>query len=161
MGRVLSREEAAAERARLGRAGRRVVFTNGVFDLLHRGHVELLEQARALGDALFVGLNSDASTRRLKGTERPLTGEADRARVLAALAAVDVVVVFAEDTPAELVALLTPDVLVKGADYESSEIVGREVVEAHGGRVVRVPLAPGHSTSALVREIVRRYAGKV
>ncbi len=161
MGRVLSRSEAIAERARLADLGRRVVFTNGVFDLLHAGHVELLEKARALGDALFVGLNSDGSTRRLKGVGRPLVPAADRARVLAALAAVDVVVLFGEDTPAALVQRLAPDVLVKGADYGADEIVGRAEVEARGGRVVRVALVAGRSTSELVREIVRRYAGQV
>jgi D-beta-D-heptose 7-phosphate kinase/D-beta-D-heptose 1-phosphate adenosyltransferase len=161
VGRVLTRVEAVAERARLGDLGRRVVFTNGVFDLLHAGHVELLEKARALGDALFVGLNSDGSTRRLKGDERPLVPAEDRARVLAALSAVDAVVEFEEDTPAALIALLAPDVLVKGADYGPEEIVGRETVEARGGRVVRVSLVAGRSTSELVREIVRRYAGKV
>jgi rfaE bifunctional protein nucleotidyltransferase chain/domain len=161
VGRVLSRDEATAERARLAGLGRRVVFTNGVFDLLHAGHVELLEKARALGDALFVGLNSDGSARRLKGEERPLVPAEDRARLLAALAAVDVVAVFEEDTPAALIALLAPDVLVKGADYGADEIVGRETVEARGGRVVRVALVSGRSTTELVREIVRRYAGKV
>ncbi len=160
MGRVLSWDEAAAERARLAGEGKRVVFTNGVFDLLHRGHVELLEQARALGDALFLGLNSDASTRRLKGERRPLVPQADRAAVLAALAAVDAVVIFDEDTPAALVERLRPDVLVKGADYAADEIAGRETVEARGGRVVRLPLVAGRSTSSFIEEIVRRYSGK-
>jgi D-beta-D-heptose 7-phosphate kinase/D-beta-D-heptose 1-phosphate adenosyltransferase len=160
VGRVLSWDEAAAERARLAGEGKRVVFTNGVFDLLHRGHVELLEQARALGDALFLGLNSDASTRRLKGERRPLVPQADRAAVLAALAAVDAVVIFDEDTPAALVERLRPDVLVKGADYAADEIAGRETVEACGGRVVRLPLVAGRSTSSFIEEIVRRYSGK-
>jgi D-beta-D-heptose 7-phosphate kinase/D-beta-D-heptose 1-phosphate adenosyltransferase len=160
VGRVLSWDEAAAERARLAGEGKRVVFTNGVFDLLHRGHVELLEQARALGDALFLGLNSDASTRRLKGERRPLVPQADRAAVLAALAAVDAVVIFDEDTPAALVERLRPDVLVKGADYAADEIAGRETVEARGGRVVRLPLVAGRSTSSFIEEIVRRYSGK-
>jgi D-beta-D-heptose 7-phosphate kinase/D-beta-D-heptose 1-phosphate adenosyltransferase len=159
VGRVLTWDEAAAERARLAAAGKRVVFTNGVFDLVHRGHVELLAQARALGDALFLGLNSDASTRRLKGERRPLVPQEDRAAVLAALAAVDVVVVFDEDTPAALIARLAPDVLVKGADYAADEVVGREVVEARGGRVVRLPLVAGRSTTAFVEEILRRYGG--
>jgi D-beta-D-heptose 7-phosphate kinase/D-beta-D-heptose 1-phosphate adenosyltransferase len=159
VGRVLSWDEAAAERARLAGEGKRVVFTNGVFDLLHRGHVELLEQARALGDALFLGLNSDASTRRLKGERRPLVPQADRAAVLAALAAVDAVVIFDEDTPAALVERLRPDVLVKGADYAADEIAGRETVEARGGRVVRLPLVAGRSTSSFIEEIVRRYSG--
>jgi len=158
VGRVLSRDEAAAERARLAAEGKRVVFTNGVFDLLHRGHVESLAQARALGDALFVGLNSDASTRRLKGPRRPLVPQEDRAVVLAALAAVDAVVVFDEDTPAELIARLQPDILVKGADYAADQVVGRETVEARGGRVVRLPLVAGRSTTAFIEEIVRRHS---
>ncbi len=131
-----------------------VVFTNGVFDLLHVGHVTLLEQARALGSALVVGLNSDASVRRLnKGVERPLVPAPDRARVVAALASVDCVVVFDEDTPLDLIRALKPDVLVKGADYETSQIVGAAEVEGWGGRVVRVPLVPNHSTSDLVRRL--------
>lgn len=157
MGRVLAREEAIAERRRLAGVDRTVVFTNGVFDLLHRGHVELLERARAFGDSLFVGVNSDASAERLKGPDRPLVADQDRAAVLAALAAVDVVVVFDEDTPAELVSALEPDVLVKGADYGPGDIVGRETVEGRGGRVERVPLVEGRSTSALVAEILRRH----
>lgn len=156
MGRVLTREGAVAWRRKLQSEGRRVVFTNGVFDLLHRGHVELLAKARQFGDALVVGCNSDASTRRLKGAGRPLVPEEDRAAVLAALAAVDAVVVFDEDTPALLIEALVPDILVKGADYASEEIVGREVVEAHGGRVERVDLVEGKSTSRLLDEMARR-----
>jgi rfaE bifunctional protein nucleotidyltransferase chain/domain len=130
----------------------RVVFTNGCFDLLHAGHVTYLERARSLGDALVVGLNSDASARRLgKGAGRPFVGEADRARVLAALEAVDAVTVFDEDTPAELIGALVPDVLVKGADWSLDRVVGREVVEAAGGRVELLPLVEGMSTSSLVR----------
>ena len=128
-----------------------VVFTNGVFDLVHPGHVELLEAARREGSALVVGINSDASARRLgKGEGRPLAGESARARVVAALAAVDCVVLFDEETPLALNQALAPDVLVKGADYARERIVGADWVEARGGRVVRVPLVAGHSTSALV-----------
>ncbi len=131
-----------------------VVFTNGVFDLVHPGHVELLEAARREGDALVVGVNSDASARRLaKGPGRPVAGEAARARVLAGLAAVDCVVLFDEDTPLTLITALAPDVLVKGADYARSDIVGADVVEGRGGRVVRVPLVAGQSTSDLVERI--------
>jgi rfaE bifunctional protein nucleotidyltransferase chain/domain len=131
-----------------------VVFTNGVFDLLHPGHVELLEAARREGTALVVGVNSDASARRLgKGDGRPVVAEAARARVLAGLAAVDCVVPFAEDTPLALIQALEPDVLVKGADYEREHIVGADWVEARGGRVVRVPLLAGYSTSALVERL--------
>ncbi len=128
-----------------------MVFTNGVFDLLHPGHVELLEAARREGASLVVGVNSDASVRRLgKGTDRPVATEAARARVLAGLAAVDCVVLFAEDTPLALIQALEPDVLVKGADYSRDRIVGADWVEARGGRVVQVPLVAGYSTSALV-----------
>jgi rfaE bifunctional protein nucleotidyltransferase chain/domain len=131
-----------------------VVFTNGVFDLVHPGHVELLEAARHEGSALIVGLNSDASARRLdKGTGRPVMDESARARVLAAFSAVDCIVLFDEDTPLSLIQALSPDVLVKGADYSRERIVGAEWVESHGGRVVRVPLVPGHSTSALVERL--------
>jgi rfaE bifunctional protein nucleotidyltransferase chain/domain len=131
-----------------------VVFTNGVFDLLHPGHVELLEAARREGDALIVGLNTDASARRLgKGPGRPVANERARACVLAGLAAVDCVVLFDEDTPLELIRALAPDILVKGADYARDRIVGAEWVEARGGRVVRVPVVPGYSTTALVERL--------
>lgn len=131
-----------------------MVFTNGVFDLLHAGHVALLEAARAEGDALIVGLNSDASVRRLgKGDDRPLVAESDRARVLAALAAVDCVVLFDADTPLELIRRLRPDVLVKGADYAPDKIVGAADVAGWGGRVVRVPLVAGQSTTGLLRKL--------
>jgi rfaE bifunctional protein nucleotidyltransferase chain/domain len=131
-----------------------VVFTNGVFDLLHPGHVELLEAARREGAALVVGVNSDASVRRLnKGQERPVAAQEARARVLAGLAAVDCVVLFDEDTPLALIQALQPDVLVKGADYSRERIVGADWVEARGGRVVRVPLLAGYSTSALVERL--------
>jgi rfaE bifunctional protein nucleotidyltransferase chain/domain len=130
------------------------VFTNGVFDLLHTGHVALLEAARAEGSALIVGVNTDASVRRLgKGSERPLVPEAERARLLAALAAVDCVVLFDADTPLDLIDRLRPDVLVKGADYAREAIVGAAEVEGWGGRVVRVPLVAGKSTTDLVRKL--------
>jgi rfaE bifunctional protein nucleotidyltransferase chain/domain len=145
---VMNSRQAIAWRAR--QAGS-VVFTNGVFDLLHPGHVELLEAARREGSALIVGVNSDASVRRLgKGPDRPLNEQAVRARVLAGLAAVDSVVLFDEDTPLELIQQLAPDVLVKGADYARDAIVGADLVESRGGRVVRVPLVTGFSTSNLV-----------
>ncbi len=133
-----------------------VVFTNGVFDLLHAGHVTLLEAARAEGDALVVAVNSDASARRLgKGPDRPVVGEAERARLLAALAAVDCVVLFDEDTPLELIRRLRPDVLVKGADYAPAAIVGAQDVESWGGRVVRVPLVKDKSTTSLIAQLRR------
>jgi rfaE bifunctional protein nucleotidyltransferase chain/domain len=147
----MSRDEAVRWRAR--QAGR-VVFTNGVFDLLHPGHVDVLHGARAEGDALVVGVNSDASVRRLgKGDGRPVRGQQERAYVLAALADVDAVVVFDEDTPLELVQALGPDVIVKGGDYSPETVVGADVVRARGGRVVIIPLTPGHSTTAIIERM--------
>ncbi|HJS46885.1 MAG TPA: adenylyltransferase/cytidyltransferase family protein [Gemmatimonadales bacterium] len=141
---------AEAQAWREGQRGS-VVFTNGVFDLLHPGHVELLEAARAEGEALVVGVNGDASARRLgKGPGRPVASEAARARVLAALAAVDCVVLFDDDTPRALIDALHPDVLAKGADYARDAIVGADLVEARGGRVVRIPLVPDQSSTRLV-----------
>jgi rfaE bifunctional protein nucleotidyltransferase chain/domain len=149
---VLSRE------ALLARFGRprdvRVVFTNGVFDVLHRGHVDYLSRARALGDVLVVGVNTDASARRLgKGADRPINPQDDRAYVLAGLAAVDVVTLFDEDTPRDLIAALLPDVLVKGGDYTRDTIAGADEVEAAGGRVEVIPLVPGRSTTGIVQRI--------
>jgi rfaE bifunctional protein nucleotidyltransferase chain/domain len=137
-----------------GRQSGPVVFTNGVFDLIHPGHVELLEAARREGATLIVGLNSDLSVRRLgKGAERPVMDEAARARVLAGLASVDCVVLFDGDTPIDLIQALAPDVLVKGADYPRDSIIGADWVESHGGRVVRIPLVAGFSTTALVERL--------
>jgi D-beta-D-heptose 7-phosphate kinase/D-beta-D-heptose 1-phosphate adenosyltransferase len=141
------------ERALWKAEGRAVVFTNGCFDLLHPGHVALLEQARAEGDLLVVGLNSDASVRGLKGQGRPVLPEAERAEALLALEAVDRVVVYGEPTPRELITALRPDVLVKGADWAEDEIVGKAEVEEGGGRVVRVRLVPGRSTSSLLERL--------
>ena len=131
-------------------SGEGVVFTNGCFDLLHVGHVRYLNAARALGDRLVVGLNSDASVRRLKGPGRPVTPEAERAEVLAALSSVDAVTLFQEDTPLELITSVTPDILVKGGDWALDAVVGREHVLAAGGRVLTLPVVPGRSTSALI-----------
>ena len=148
---VVDWEAAARWVKELQAQGQKVAFTNGCFDLLHLGHVRYLEEARSLGDALIVGVNTDLSVRRLKkGPGRPLTPEADRARVLAACACVDRVALFAEDTPLSLITLLTPDILVKGGDYQLDEIVGREVVLARGGRVVALPFVPGYSTTGLI-----------
>jgi rfaE bifunctional protein nucleotidyltransferase chain/domain len=157
--RVLSRTDAAALIARLRAQGQTIVFTNGVFDILHPGHVRYLEVAGSLGDALVVGVNGDASVRRNKGPARPITPEAERAELLAALAAVDAVVVFDEDTPAEIVEALQPDILVKGADWPADQIVGRDTVEARGGRVVRVPVEHGFSTTAIVERVRAGGAG--
>lgn len=137
----------------LRRAGKQIVFTNGVFDLLHPGHLRYLQSARAEGDVLIVGINSDRSVRSNKGPGRPITPEAERAEIVGALACVDAVVVFDEETPAEIVRALQPDVLVKGADWPADQIVGRDTVEARGGRVVRVPVEPGHSTSTILDRI--------
>ncbi|HZA97671.1 MAG TPA: D-glycero-beta-D-manno-heptose 1-phosphate adenylyltransferase [Gemmatimonadales bacterium] len=148
---VRDAEEAAIWRARQGGS---VVFTNGVFDLIHPGHVELLEAARREGDCLIVGLNTDNSVRRLgKGLDRPISNEAARARVMAGFAAVDCVVLFDGDTPLDLIQRLKPDVLVKGADYSREGIVGADFVESGGGRVVRVPLLSGYSTTSLVERL--------
>jgi D-beta-D-heptose 7-phosphate kinase/D-beta-D-heptose 1-phosphate adenosyltransferase len=157
MGRVVTREEASAERRAARERGKRFVFTNGCFDLVHPGHVEILKAAKALGDVLCVGINSDSSVCRLKGERRPIVGMADRAAVVAALDTVDLVTVFDEDTPAELISLLLPDVLVKGEDYSLDGIVGRADVEKAGGVVVRVPLHGGFSTEKMLRDIARRY----
>lgn len=151
--RVLSRDEAAEFAATLRRAGRRVVFTNGVYDLLHPGHVRYLERARALGDALILGVNADSSVRRNKGPGRPINPERERAELVAALEAVNAVVIFEEDTPAEIIRAVQPDVLVKGADWAADRIVGREIVEGRGGRVVRMPVEPGHSTTMLIERV--------
>jgi D-glycero-beta-D-manno-heptose 1-phosphate adenylyltransferase len=140
---------------RLRAAGQTIVFTNGVFDLLHPGHVHYLKAARSFGDALIVGVNSDRSVGAIKGPDRPITPELERAEILAALACVDGVVIFDEDTPHAIVSAIGPDVLVKGADWAENAIVGRDIVEARGGRVVRVPLEPGYSTTGIVEKIRR------
>ena len=153
MGRVITREDAVRRAAEMQTAGKTVVFTNGCFDVLHRGHVDLLVAARRLGDVLVVGINSDASVRRLKGPDRPWMDEEDRATLVAAFEAVDFVVIFPEDTPRELIEALRPRVLVKGGDYKREDVVGAERVESDGGRVVIVPLTPGRSSSALRRRL--------
>ena len=154
--RVLSRSDAASFAQRLRDAGKTVVFTNGVFDLVHPGHVRYLREARALGDALIVGVNADESVRRNKGESRPVTQEDERAELIAALACVDAVTVFGEDTPAEIIRAIQPDVLVKGADWAADQIVGRDTVEARGGKVVRIAVEEGYSTSALLNKIRAR-----
>ena len=153
MGKILSVQGAEAFVRRLTDAGRSVVFTNGVFDLLHPGHVRYLQDARREGDALIVAVNSDRSVRAIKGPTRPLNPQQERAEVLAALAMVDAVVIFDDPDPHEIIRLLQPDVLVKGADWAADAIIGREIVEARGGRVLRIPLAEGYSTSAIIKKI--------
>ena len=139
--------------ARLRAAGKSIVFTNGVFDLLHPGHVRYLQEARRLGDALIVGVNSDRSVRAIKDVGRPITPEGERAEILAALSCVDGVVIFDGDTPHAIISAVQPDILVKGADWAEDAIVGRDVVEARGGRVVRMRVEPGYSTTAIVEKI--------
>lgn len=145
-----SRDEARERRRRIPG---KVVFTNGVFDLLHSGHIDLLTAARAAGDALILGMNTDASVRRLKGDDRPVRSEAERAYVAAALEAVDMVVLFDEDTPLDLVMALRPDVIVKGGDYSVDSIVGAREVKGWGGEVVVVPLTPGQSTTSIIERL--------
>ncbi|HEY0098924.1 MAG TPA: D-glycero-beta-D-manno-heptose 1-phosphate adenylyltransferase [Pyrinomonadaceae bacterium] len=150
---ILSPEEARAVRERLRVEGRRLVFTNGCFDILHVGHVRYLEAARALGDALLVAINSDASVRALKGESRPVMSEAERAEMLAALGAVSYVTIFDANSPRTLIQELLPDVLVKGGDYQPDEIHGREEVEAAGGRVLALPFIEGVSTTDIIERI--------
>lgn len=151
--RILSLPEAILKFGRAHRGDQRVVFTNGCFDLLHPGHVHTLEASRALGDALIVGMNSDASVRELKGEGRPVVCDRERAEILAALECVDAVVIFNDLTPRESIAALLPDVLVKGGDWADDQIIGREEVEAVGGRVVSVPVIPSYSTTAILEKI--------
>ena len=152
---ILSMEQMLAERDRLRAAKKRLVFTNGVFDLLHVGHVRYLAQARALGDALVVAINSDRSVRELKGPERPVFDQEERAEILAALRDVDYVVVFDDISPRGTIKKLLPDVLVKGGDYQLDEIHGREEVEAAGGKVISLPFVPGASTTSLLERMKR------
>ncbi|MFH1258952.1 MAG: D-glycero-beta-D-manno-heptose 1-phosphate adenylyltransferase [Elusimicrobiota bacterium] len=142
--------------SRLQKQGRKVVFTNGCFDLLHSGHVCLLEKAKSFGDCLVVAINTDSSVRRLKGKLRPIIPCRERARLVAALAVVDYVVAFSQSTPAQLIIRLKPDILVKGGDYRVSQVVGRESMESWGGKVVVVPLLKGYSTTSLVEKICRQ-----
>lgn len=153
---ILSMERMLAERERLRAAGKRLVFTNGVFDLLHVGHVRYLAEARALGDALVVAINSDRSVRELKGPERPVFDEGERAEILAALRDVDYVIVFDDLSPRGTIKSLLPDVLVKGGDYQLNEIHGREEVEAAGGKVISLPFVPGASTTSVLEKMKRK-----
>ncbi|MGA9120630.1 MAG: D-glycero-beta-D-manno-heptose 1-phosphate adenylyltransferase [Bacteroidota bacterium] len=157
MGKVISLKALLPIRRTLARKGVTVVFTNGTFDILHRGHVEYLAAARKLGDILVVGLNTDRSIRRIKGKNRPINPNGDRAAVLTALSAVDYVVFFGDDTPARLITRLVPDVLVKGADWKPQAIVGADTVLAHGGRVRTIRLTRGRSTSNVINRVLRRY----
>ena len=156
MKKLITRSRLAADIRKLQKSGKCVVFTNGCFDLLHIGHVRLFKAAKKLGDVLVIGLNSDTSLRRLKGPARPLVNQRSRAEVLSALEPVDYVVIFNEDTPAELLSALKPDILVKGGDYRLNDIVGRDQVK----KVVRFPLVAGNSTSGLIKKIIHAYGTK-
>ncbi len=157
MGRLVTLSEMNTIREQLREEGKRLVFTNGVFDILHRGHCDYLRDARAQGDAMIVGLNSDASVRRLKGELKPIVAQDDRAAVLGALASVDYIVIFDEDTPHHIISALLPDVLIKGGDYALDEIVGRTEVEAAGGQVLTIPLTQGRSSTNILSTIIERY----
>ena len=160
MAKVLAVLKLAALRRSLRRQGKKVVFTNGTFDIVHRGHVEYLQAARKLGDVLIVGLNTDASIRRIKGKDRPINKNADRAAVLSALGCVDYVCLFGDDTPYRLIQALVPDVLVKGADWKIGKIVGSDVVEKHGGVVKTIRLTRGRSTTNTIERVLKAYCSK-
>jgi rfaE bifunctional protein nucleotidyltransferase chain/domain len=155
LGQILTREELKHRIAAMKQEHKRVVFTNGCFDILHPGHIRMLEKARSLGDALIVAINSDPSVQEIKGPQRPLIPEAERAEVLAALEAVDFVTIFGETTPRELIAEILPAILVKGSDWGPDEIIGREEVEAAGGQLISIPLEAGYSTTKLIERIRR------
>ena len=158
MGTVLTRRDLIKIREELKRAGKRVVFTNGCFDIIHRGHVDYLSKARGLGDALVVGVNTDASVKRLKGPERPIVQQDDRAAVLAALEVVNYVCLFDEDTPYELIRALVPDILVKGSDWSVGNVVGKDIVEAAGGAVHTIQFLPNRSTTNIIQKIIQTVA---
>ena len=158
VGAIYTRDQLIIQRKQWRSAGRKVVFTNGCYDILHPGHIRLLESARSLGDILILALNTDASVQRLKGPTRPLIPEQERAELAAALAAVDAVTFFDEDTPRELIAAVLPDILIKGADW-AHFIAGREEVEAAGGQVLALPLEPGYSTTGILEEVLGRKSG--
>ncbi len=157
MRKILPLPELVRIRKQLRRQGKKVVFTNGTFDIVHRGHVEYLEKSKRLGDVLIVGLNTDASIRRIKGPKRPINPNADRAAVLAALASVDYICFFGEETPLRLITRIVPDVLVKGADWKVDAIVGKDVVEKHGGSVKTIRLTPGRSTTNVIQRVLDAY----
>lgn len=157
MEKIVPLEEMLNVVCQLKRAGRKVVFTNGCFDLIHPGHVRYLQKARALGDCLLVGLNSDRSVRELKGDSRPILTELERAQILAGLESVSYVIIFDDRTPARLIQALLPDILVKGGDWETDQIVGRAEVEAFGGKVLSLPFEPGQSTTSIIQRIVEKY----
>lgn len=160
MGKVVNIDEIVQIVRELKSEGKKVVFTNGCFDILHRGHVEYLAKAKELGDVLIVGLNSDSSVKQIKGDGRPIVSQEDRAFILSNLAFVDYVVIFDEPTPYELISKIIPDVLVKGSDWAIEDVVGRDIVEANGGRVVLVELTPNRSTTNIIKTILERFCGR-
>ncbi|HTY11777.1 MAG TPA: D-glycero-beta-D-manno-heptose 1-phosphate adenylyltransferase [Bacteroidota bacterium] len=158
MGTVFSLAELIDVRLRWKKEGKKVVFTNGVFDILHRGHVEYLAASRSLGDALIVGVNSDASVKKIKGPRRPVVGEEDRAYLVSQLKAVDAVCIFGQETPYETISALVPDILVKGADWKIDDVVGKDVVERSGGKVLTIPFIPDRSTTLVIERIKELYS---
>jgi rfaE bifunctional protein nucleotidyltransferase chain/domain len=157
MGKVVSQEEIILVREQLRGEKKKVVFTNGCFDILHRGHVEYLSRAKTIGDVLVVGVNTDVSVRRIKGEKRPIVPEDDRATLLAALAVVDFVVLFTEETPLHLIEKIIPDILVKGADWDIENVVGKKIVEEHGGEVRTIEFIPNRSTTNIIERVLERY----
>lgn len=160
MGKVFSRSELIEVRLRWKSSRKKVVFTNGVFDILHRGHVEYLAAAKSLGDELIVGINSDASVRKIKGPRRPVVVESDRAFLVSQLVPVDAVCIFEQETPYDLISALIPDILVKGADWKVDDVVGKDVVERSGGKVLTLPFVPRHSTTLVIERIKELYVGQ-
>jgi len=158
VGRVVTLDELVEIRQRLRSEGKQVVFTNGCFDILHRGHIEYLNKAKELGDVLIVGLNSDDSMRRIKGEARPIIPQDDRSFLVANLCAVDYVCIFEEDTPANIISAVVPDILVKGSDWSIDRIVGRDVVEQAGGKVMTIEFTPNHSTTNIIQTILERFS---
>jgi rfaE bifunctional protein nucleotidyltransferase chain/domain len=157
MGKIVNLDQLIRIRKKAKRDHKKVVFTNGCFDILHRGHIECLKKAKSFGDLLIVGLNSDSSVKKLKGDKRPILPQDDRAEILASLGMVDYVCIFEEETPQKIISALIPDVLVKGSDYKKKEIVGKDVVEAHGGKVLTVKEIRGKSTKNIIQKIIARY----
>ena len=158
MGKVLNIHELKSVRETLRRQNKKVVFTNGVFDIIHRGHIEYLTKAKSLGDVLVVGVNTDSSVHRIKGDKRPIVSEEDRAYIVANLSPVDYVCLFGEDTPSDLISTIVPDILVKGADWHINEIVGKDVVEKSGGKVMIIDFIPDRSTTSIIDLIIERFA---
>jgi rfaE bifunctional protein nucleotidyltransferase chain/domain len=157
MGKIVKLPELVRVRAKTIKENKKIVFTNGCFDLLHRGHIEYLKKAKKLGDILVIGLNSDHSVRRIKGRGRPIQDQKDRAEILASLCFVDYVCIFNELTPLRLISRLTPDILVKGGDWKIRDIVGKETVESHGGRVLNIKMVKGRSTHQIIQTILKRF----